>query len=110
MFPHLVTDEYVYEHYPYADPDEGNIEDGDQQMALSHHLADTQRAARDTRGIVNVAPHVMLVTYSDVTEIIAEALTGESSDHSAGGAGFTADGRHDENVEIIKESLGAAEA
>lgn len=69
------------------------------RLAFAERVADEQRASRDTRGIVTTYPHQMLVTYSDVSAILVEALGGEPSGVTYGGAGFTADARHDENVE-----------
>jgi len=74
-------------------------------LALSGALESKQRSAREARGITSVQPHEMLVTFSDVSAIIVEALGGEPSQHVAGGHGFTADGRHDSNVETLAERI-----
>lgn len=73
--------------------------------ALSLCLKERQRAADDARGLITVYPHNMVVTASDVSAIICEALGCEESDFSAAGSGFTADGRHDRNVERIRNAL-----
>lgn len=108
-FADEVVDAFIVENIEYATEEEP---DGDAMVALAESLADTQRLSRDTRGIVNTWPFQPLVTHSDVSAIIVEAMGGEPSDYTAGGAGFTADGRHDRNVGTIDELLdrGTAEA
>lgn len=75
-------------------------------LALSGALEETQESSRDARGIVSTPPHEMIVTYAEVSDILVRALGGEASDYTAGGSGFTHDGRHDENVETLEELLG----
>lgn len=104
-----VTAEFATEH-THFDP-EGDDADPTEEMgalALSGALESTQRSANQARGIVTIEPHRMLVTYSDVSAILVDALGSESSDYQAGGAGFTADGRHDENVETLTNIMAEA--
>jgi hypothetical protein len=101
-----VTREFVVEH-TLSDADDVDVEPSDYNGLLALHgaLEAKQRSSREARGITSVHAHKMLVTYSDVSAIIVEALGGEPSDYTAGGHGFTADGRHEENVEAIVERL-----
>jgi len=101
-----VTKEFVVEQTVLG-PEDVSDEPTDEAgaLALSAALEDKQRSAKQARGITSVAPHKMLLTYSDVSASIVEALGGESSDHTAGGYGYTADGRHDENVSTLEEQL-----
>lgn len=75
------------------------------ELAFSTAIADRQRTAEDARGIVSVMPHETVLTYSDVSAILAAALGGEESDHTSLGSGFTADGRHDEQMQTVEDCL-----
>lgn len=103
-FARHTVDEFVYDYYPYSD----DLEDpdvNDAGHALSAALADIQRSSEDARGIVNTFPHEMLVTYSDVSGMLVEALGGERDETTMGGHGFTADARHDENLAKLDDLL-----
>lgn len=97
--------EFVEKHDPNGEDIE-SVNKFDKGHALSHALEDEQRSSEEARGLVNTLPHEMLVTYSDVSGILVEALGGEPSDITMGGSGFTADSRHDENCEKLRELLG----
>lgn len=111
-FARQVSDEYVRD--SGVVPDTNSLENADTTeyagLALSRDLNDVQRSSDDARGLVNTWPHEMLVTYSDVSDILTRALGGEASDYTAGGAGFTSDGKHNENVKTIEAALGVSTA
>jgi hypothetical protein len=101
-----VTDEFILDHTLFDSADEFSNDEDNGALALSGAVEDRQRSADEARGMTNVAPHEMLVTYSDVSAILAEAIGEEPSDYTAAGHGFTADGRHEENVEAVCDRLG----
>lgn len=98
-----VVEGFIRQRDPYGE--EADEDELDAAYSLSMALKDVQRPAAESRGIVSVYPHEMLLTYSDLSTILVEALGGEPSDTSYAGAGFTADARHDENVETLRELL-----
>lgn len=101
-----VTEDFVLQNTLFDEDDiEDEVDPKLGALALSTALEGVQRSSKDARGITNVAPHTMLVTYSDVSAILVKALGGEPSNYTAGGSGFTADGRHDSNVSTLKEQV-----
>lgn len=103
-FHEQVEDDYVFGQVDVMEPGD-QITDTDRGLALSHALEERQRSDAEARGMTNVLPHEMLVTYSDVSAILVEALGDEPSDYTAGGYGFTSDGRHDSNISTLKEQV-----
>lgn len=91
-----------------VDPEADDVGRDKAVIALSEHLADLQRPTNEARGLVRAHAHQMVVTYSDVSDIIVSALGGEPGRSSAAGAGFSADERHEKNVAAIKDLLGDA--
>ncbi len=103
FYPDVERD-FVEKYDPFGkeidDPDEA-----DGAHALSNALRKAQRSSAEARGITNTYPHEMLVTYSDVSAVLVEALGGEPDDTTMGGHGFTADSRHDANLETLDDLL-----
>lgn len=104
-FTKVVTDEFAAE---FSREDE-DIGDFDRAFALSKALAQAQRATEDTRGLLNTWPHEQVVTASDVSEILVQAIGEKPTDANYAGAGFTADAEHDGNIETLREALDLGE-
>lgn len=103
-FTKTVTDQFVRDYDERAEEGD-DIEGCDRAFALSKALADKQRATEDARGFINAWPHEQVVTAVDVTAILVEAIGEEPSNASYAGRGFTADARHDANVNTIDNVL-----
>lgn len=109
-FGEHVTVEFITETNPHMEAGEADPEDDDEAvLALSYALEQVQRSSHDARGLLRTFPHEMVVTMSDVSTIVVEAIGEEPSDYTAAGGGFTADGRHDENMETLNERFAGDE-
>lgn len=73
------------------------------QLSVSHAIADAQVLARDARGLTSAPAWQPIITGRDISVILVEMLGGEPSDATMGGAGYTFDAQHRENVEWIYE-------
>lgn len=103
-FTEVVYGEFVMERYPHYDLND-QITDADRELALSHALLDKQRSTHEARGILNTYPHQQVVTISDISDIIAEAIGIEPAEGKGAGSGFYADSKHEQNIENIREKL-----
>lgn len=102
----ITVGDFTAEHDPYApDEDVDDYRREDRLTALSHRLKDKQRTADDAKGFITAWPHEQIVTASDVSAILVEAIGEEPSDASMLGNGSTADARHDSNMKAIREAL-----
>lgn len=111
-FAPFVQPEYVDEHTVFDEEEASSVLNEDVaigersslgRLALSEALADAQTTVTDARGILNALPHEVVVTAAKVSAIAVEAVGSEPSDYTAGGHGFTADGRHRENCDALKQ-------
>ena len=105
-FEEHVTTPFVEEYSTLWDSDESEDPPASIRAdALSRALSDKQRTAAEARGIVTVWPHRHLVTASDVSAILVEAVGREPSDAGMLGSGSTADVRHRANVTRFRDHL-----
>lgn len=94
-FEEFITEEYAerfdVEDYP--------------ELAFPKAIAEKQTVADDARGLPTVPAYQPILTGHEVSEILVEAIGEEPSDATMGGAGFTADKRHKENIDTAAEEL-----
>lgn len=103
-FTEFVTDDFIVEHTLFGERELQQVERVEVAAhALFERLETAQDSVSGTDGTARGDPHEMVVLYAKVSAILVGALGGEPSDHVAGGHGFTFDGRHEENVEILEE-------
>lgn len=106
VFAKHATNEFVAEHSATYEEDSDHDPDiPTKRESLSRALKDVQRPAADARGIVKAWPHQQIVTVHVPSEIVVEAIGREPSQASYAGAGFTADARHDGNVEKLADEF-----